>query len=67
MTDIRYQSDSELSMLVYNTDYLYQLRHGSGFLRLIDKLFVYRPAQLKVLLHDLQAETDNKSPYGDNV
>lgn len=61
MTDLRTLPDSELSMTVYNTEYLYQLRHGTGFLRLINKLFLYRPIQLALLLRDLQKEIDEEA------
>lgn len=56
MTDIRLQSDNELTLLVYNTEYLYNLRHGTGFYDLINKLFIYRPMQLAVLIKDIQEE-----------
>lgn len=56
MTDIRLQTDSELSLLVYNTEYLYKLRHGTGFYELINKLFVYRPIQLAILIKHIQEE-----------
>jgi hypothetical protein len=68
MTDLRLLPDSELSMIVHNTDYLFSLRHGTGFYALIGKLFIYRPMQLAVLIKDLQEEViDKKIPYGDNV
>lgn len=65
MTDIRLQSDEELSLLVYNTEYLYKLRFGTGFLDLIERLYIYRPEQLQVLINDIREETNVEGYYGE--
>ena len=52
------QSDSELSLIVMNDEYLYAQRNRSGFFELIDALFIYTESQLDGLKQDLNDETD---------
>jgi len=53
-TDITEYSDSELSLLVFNTEYLYEQRHSKGFDEVLDQLFIYTPKQWQELIADLQ-------------
>ena len=51
--DVTKQSDRELSLIVFNDEYLYLKRRSRYFLSIIDELFTYRPEQLEVLKQDL--------------
>lgn len=51
--DLTQYSDDELSLLVFNTESLYEGRHWPGFFETIDDLFVYTEAQMDVLKQDL--------------
>ena len=57
-TDITEYSDRELSLIVFNTEYLYQIRHRYDFIEMIKDLFTYRPEQLEELLTDLEEDLE---------
>lgn len=46
-------SNNELSLMVFNDEYLYNRRHTSNFIDLLDELFIYNDEQLEVLQNDL--------------
>lgn len=52
--DITGYSDQELSLLVFNDVYLYNMRHNSEFLSFINDHFVFTEEQLEVLEQDLK-------------
>jgi len=51
--DLRQYSDNELSLLVFNDEGLYKMRHKRYFMETINDLFVYTSDQLSVLEEDL--------------
>jgi len=55
--DLREYSDNELSMMVYNDEYLYNRRRNSRhFKELLDSMFLYTESQLDTLIADLDDE-----------
>lgn len=57
MQDIKQYSDKELSLLIYNDEYLYKQRHE--FYKSPSALgifFEYRPEQLETFLSDYESE-----------
>jgi len=54
--DIREHSDQELSLLVFNDEYLYLRRHRSDFIELIKEMFIFTDEQLQVLIEDLEGD-----------
>jgi hypothetical protein len=54
--DLTEYSDNELSLLVFNDEYLYRMRHHSGLYELLKDLFIYE--QLEQLKQDLENESN---------
>lgn len=52
--DITDRSNVELSLIVMNDEDLYFLRKSKGFLKLIDRLFIYNKEQLFILKQDIE-------------
>lgn len=52
--DITGYSENELSLLVFNDEYLYKMRRQRDFLNDIKKMFEYTSEQLEVLKQDLE-------------
>lgn len=57
MNNITKQNDRELSLIVFNTEALYDIRHRSNFLILIKETFKFRPIQLEILKEDLNQDS----------
>ncbi len=53
MINITDYNDDELSMLVFNDESLYNARHSSEIFQVLDTLYEYSDAQMRVLLVDL--------------
>lgn len=53
MNDLTHYSDDELSLLVMNDESLYEMRHSSNLVSILDEIFTYTPKQLEVLQEDL--------------
>lgn len=51
--DLTQQSDNELSLLVFNTEWLYTSMHKRDFFETIDDLFIYTKNQLDILKQDI--------------
>jgi len=61
MYDITEYSDQELSLVVFNDEYLYNDRHRPGFMDdTINGYFIYTPEQLEVLERDLEADLEEE-------
>ena len=58
--DLTQYSDNELSMHVFNDEYLYNNRHRSFFKSIIDETFVYTAEQWDVLSDDLQDDLEEE-------
>ena len=61
--DLRDYSDNELSLLVFNDEGLYNMRHKRDFIEFINEYFIYTDDQLEVLKADLEddrKELDNE-------
>lgn len=56
MNDITEYSDNELSLLVMNDEYLYNMRHSSSLFETLDDMFTYTQEQLDVLKSNLEDE-----------
>lgn len=54
--DLREYSENELSLWVFNDEWLYNQRHSRSFLILIYETFEYTADQLRVLIEDLDAD-----------
>jgi len=58
-TDITMHSDSELSLMVFNDEWLYNQRHRTEVLiELIHSLFKFTAIQLNVLMDDIKNECE---------
>lgn len=57
--DITQYGDSELSLLVFNTESLYEGRHWPGLYEELDSLFLYTSEQLAELNQDLLDDLDD--------
>lgn len=51
--DLTQYSDQELSLLVFNDEGLYRMRHNSQFIGMLNDLFIFTDEQLEVLEQDL--------------
>lgn len=54
--DLTQHSDGELSLLVFNDEYLYCLRHDDRLFPAINELYTYSRAQMMELLKDLEGD-----------
>lgn len=54
--NLREYSDNELSLVVFNDEYLYAIRHRRIFMQTIEKYFLYTEEQLEVLKQDLESD-----------
>ena len=53
--DITIYSDNELSLIVFNDEYLYKLRHNErALLETLNEFFIFNDEQLETLKDDLQ-------------
>lgn len=57
--DITEYSDKELSLVVFNTEYLYNIRHRENFIEFLRELFLFRPEQLETFNQDLKEDLEN--------
>ena len=53
MEDLTGYSDQELSLRVFNEEYLYDNRNRGGFLDMLDEFFIYTQTQKDELTQDL--------------
>jgi len=56
--DITQYSDSELSLIVFNDEYLYSKRHSRHLKDTLDEFFIYTPEQWQELQQDLQDDAN---------
>lgn len=62
--DLREFSDEELSLIVMNDEGLYNMRHRSQFLEMLNDLFIFNDEQLAVLEQDVKDDCDeNERSY----
>lgn len=56
--DLREYSDSELSLRVFNEEWLYKMRHYGrrGFIEILEEYFIFTQAQQDELEDDLEEE-----------
>lgn len=59
--DLTNYSEIELSLLVFNDEGLYNMRHKRNFLNTIDELFIYTDDQLEVLKQDLEEDANENA------
>lgn len=58
--DLTQYSDSELSLLVFNEEWLYNDRHKPWFIDSLEEFFIYSAKQLGELKQDIQADLEEK-------
>ena len=58
--DLREHSNSELSLLVFNDEGLYNDRHKPWFIDSLDDLFIFSSEQLKELKQDIQDDLEEE-------
>lgn len=58
MTDLREYSDIELSLWVFNTESLYDIRHSSEFETVLRDMFTFTEMQYKILVMELQEDLE---------
>ena len=63
--NITKHGDSELSLMVFNDEGLYAIRHNQDLMEVLDDNFVYTEKQRKELEWDLEADLEESSdvPY----
>lgn len=61
--DLTKYSDDELSLIVFNTEYLYIKRHSKGMLRYLKMNYRYTKKQLEVLKDDLAIDLVETKKY----
>jgi hypothetical protein len=56
--DLKKYSENELSLLVFNTEYLYNLIDNEDLLlSVLDNKYIYSKSQLSILLEDIKGVT----------
>lgn len=53
-------SDKELSLLVFNDEFLYNLRHDSCLFPLLQERFIFTQAQARILVEHLNADLNEE-------
>lgn len=56
MQDLCQYSDNELSLTVYNDEFLYKRRHRSDFKALLNELYIFTDDQWETFVNDLEDE-----------
>lgn len=56
--DLRDYSENELSLIVFNDEYLYIRRHNIRFLEMLKSRFIFTEEQLEILKTDLEEEEE---------
>lgn len=57
--DLTQYSDAELSLRVFNEEWLYRVRHSRGLRSALDELFIYNGEQWAELMSDLESDLTN--------
>ena len=57
------QSDDELSLIVFNTEYLYNIRHKKALFRILRADYQFTNKQLAVLKADLKDDLEETNNY----
>lgn len=58
LVDIREYSDNELSMLVFNDESLYNMRHLSNLESILREIYIFSDDQLEVLKVDVEMDLE---------
>ena len=58
MEDITMYTDRELSLIVYNDEYWYNMRHSEGLYEHINNTYKYTDKQLNHLKETIKEESD---------
>ena len=61
MIDLTEYSDRELSMVVFNDQDLYSMRHDDDLIDILSEYFKFTPCQLLTLIFDLETEQEGES------
>ena len=51
--DITRYSENELSLIVFNTEYLYKIKYNNNFLNLISLMYKHTLKQKEILINDI--------------
>jgi hypothetical protein len=56
--DLTHYSDDELSLRVFNDEYLYTMRHRRGLFPLLEEQFIYSRVQRNFLIEDIERDIE---------
>lgn len=59
MQDLTGYSDDELSLVVFNTEHLYEIRHSSSLGSILGEDYLYTGTQLESLKRDLEEDEES--------
>lgn len=59
MQDIRCYSDEELSLIVFNDNYWYNIRYLPNLIEVLKEEYTFNEEQEEVLINDLEEEMKN--------
>jgi len=60
MNNITQYSDEELSMVVFNTEFLYNMRHDNDLWEILDEGYLYTVEQREQLEKDLAEDLEDE-------
>ena len=59
MDNLTVYGDDELSLLVFNDEELYKIRHDNDLIDILDQIYTYNADQLKVLQESLVEDRED--------
>jgi hypothetical protein len=60
MIDLTEYTDRELSLVVFNDQDLYSMRHDDDFIDFLSEYFTFTPCQLLTLVFDLETDLEGE-------
>lgn len=60
MEDLTQYSDQELSLRVFNTEWLYRMRSQNALFEALDGAFIYTEEQKEILIQDLKDDEEEE-------
>lgn len=56
--DLTHYSDDELSLRVFNDEYLYTMRNRRGLFKILEEQFIYSKVQRNILIEDIEQDNE---------
>jgi uncharacterized protein Smg (DUF494 family) len=56
--DLTHYSDDELSLRVFNDEYLYTMRNRRGLFTILEEQFIYSKVQRNILIEDIAQDNE---------